>query len=67
IDFVTEDARELNCVEEISHLREILKRGTSAHQQLRVYNESLAMGKSDADSLKDVVDWLIRETVPRQG
>lgn len=64
IDFVMEDAKELHCENEILHLREILRRGTSAHQQLHVYNESLALGKSQTDSLKDVVDWLIAETVP---
>lgn len=67
IDFVAEDAKEFDCENEILHLRKILKRGTSAHQQLQVYNESLSAGKSEKDSLNDVVDWLIKETVPRES
>lgn len=63
IAFVEEDAAALGCEDDIHHLRDILNRGTSAHQQLQVYGKSLADGKSPDEALKDVVDWLIDETV----
>lgn len=64
IELVEEDAVEFGCVREIEHLREILTRGTSAHQQLQVYHQSLGKGRSEEEALKDVVDWLIKATVP---
>lgn len=63
IGFVRDDAEALGCVEEIERLPTILKEGTSAHQQLRVYGQSLADGASPEAALRDVVDWLIEETV----
>ncbi|MEX2488692.1 MAG: carboxylate-amine ligase [Pseudomonadales bacterium] len=63
IEFVKEDAAVLGCEKEIYHLRDVLNRGTSAHQQLHIYGQSLADGKTPPDALKDVVDWLIEETV----
>ncbi|MBD3648567.1 MAG: carboxylate-amine ligase [Pseudomonadales bacterium] len=63
ISFVEEDAAALGCEEDILHLRDILNRGTSAHQQLQIYGKSLAAGRSPEEALKDVVDWLIEETV----
>ena len=67
IEIVWQDAIELDCEKEILHLRTILERGTSAHQQLRVYNYALADGKSEREALVEVVDWLIRETVPNRS
>jgi carboxylate-amine ligase len=63
IDFIEEDAEALSCTQEIENLKKILSEGTSAHNQLRVYNESIAAGASTDDALKDVVDWLIERTV----
>ena len=63
IEFVEEDAEVLGCLDEIYRLRGILERGTSAHQQIRVYNHARSDGKSEDESLKSVVDWLINETV----
>lgn len=55
IEFVDDVVDELNCREEINHIYEILERGTSADQQLRVYRET--------GDLKAVVDFLIEETM----
>lgn len=62
IEFVQEDAVELECIAEIEHLRTILKRGTSAHQQLQVYRKALSEGNTEEEALKAVVDWLIAVT-----
>ena len=63
IDFVREDAEVLDCQEEIESLRDILREGTSAHNQIRVYENALANGASRDQALRNVVDWLIAETV----
>ncbi len=63
IELVAEDAEALNCKDEILHLRTIMKRGTSAHRQLAVYEKARMVGKSDEEALIAVVDQLIAETV----
>lgn len=63
IEFIYEDAEALGCVDEILGLKNILSDTTSAHRQLLVYNKSLAEGADPDQSLKNVVDWLIEETI----
>jgi carboxylate-amine ligase len=58
-----EDAKKFDCVSEIRHGRKILKRGTSAHRQLAVYQKAVAAGAEPQEALKKVVDFLIKETV----
>lgn len=60
--FIEEDAESLGCVQEIENLVNILSDGTSAHSQLRVYEQARATGVSESDALKSVVDWLVSET-----
>jgi carboxylate-amine ligase len=62
IVLVQEDARALGCVREVEHLRTILAKGTSAHRQIRTYDEARAAGASDREALLAVVDFLVRET-----
>ena len=62
LSLVAEDARALGCVNELSGVRDILSRGTSAHRQLRDYALERASGASVKDSLKSVVDTLIADT-----
>lgn len=62
IELTAEDARMLNCEAEIAALRDIPARGTSAHNQLRVYGEARADGADEHEALQRVVDWLIAET-----
>lgn len=62
IDLTREDQERLGCVAEVAHAREILKRGTSAHNQIRTYKDALAAGKSEEEALNAVVDWLIVES-----
>ncbi len=60
---VAEDASYFGCLDEVSHAREILARGTSAHRQLAVFGQAHAAGADDREALGAVVDWLIAETV----
>ncbi len=59
---VAEDAERLECVPEIQHLTRIIERGTSAHTQLRIYNEARAAGDSQDRALRRVVEWLSNAT-----
>jgi carboxylate-amine ligase len=63
IDMLREDARALDCVEQLEHARLIVARGTSADRQVAHYEKLLADGVSPPDALKGVVDHLIAETV----
>jgi carboxylate-amine ligase len=63
IELTAEDAKALDCVEEIAHARQILKDGTSAHRQLKVYYEAIEAGADKKEALDKVVDLLIAETV----
>ncbi|MCZ6499681.1 MAG: carboxylate-amine ligase [Gammaproteobacteria bacterium] len=62
IELVREDAEFFDCVSEVEHAREILRRGTSAHKQIEVWQQARSSGKTDAEALRDVVDMLIEET-----
>ena len=62
IMLIQEDAEFFDCVAEVEYAHEILQRGTSAHKQVAVWQESLQAGKEEAEALRDVVDMLIEET-----
>ncbi len=62
LSLVSEDARALGCMSEVSRVRDILSRGTSAHRQRKGYELERASGASVEDSLKSVVDTLIADT-----
>ena len=64
---IREDAERLGCVSDVEHAREILKWGTSAQRQLKVYREALEGGATPEDALRQVVDSLIRETSEGAG
>jgi carboxylate-amine ligase len=60
---IRQDAEYFNCTAEVEHARQILERGTSAHLQLKTYNDAKAAGASNTEALKAVVDMLIEETL----
>lgn len=60
---IKQDATETGCLKEVRHSKKILKRGTSAHRQLQTYYKSLDSGKDHSQAIKDVVDWLRKETL----
>src|ERR1700761_3921218 len=62
IALVREDAEALGCVREVEYIRTIMERGTSAHRQLRTYEDARSAGASEREALVAVVDFLIRET-----
>ncbi len=62
LGLVAEDAEALGCTEEVAGVWDILSRGTSAHRQLREFEQQQAAGKSVEESLKTVVDTLIAST-----
>ena len=63
LNHIDEDADALGCTKEVKHARTIIRRGTSAHRQLKIYRKALDQGKSEQVALKKVVDWLRKETL----
>jgi carboxylate-amine ligase len=62
LELVREDAATMGCEREVANAREILRRGTSAHRQVAVYEAARARGASEREAMNAVVDWLIGET-----
>jgi len=62
LTMIAPDADRLGCLIEVMHARTILQRGTSADQQITIYQKAMAMGKEHHAALQDVVDWLIEES-----
>ncbi len=62
IDLVGEDADAMNCTQELLNLKNIIKRGTSAHRQVQCFERATAAGDDDQAALIKVVDHLIAET-----
>jgi carboxylate-amine ligase len=67
LELVKEDAEAIGCAADIEHARTILKRGTSAHRQVKVFEDARNRGASEREGLNAVVDWLIRETASGLG
>ncbi len=59
---IREDAEALGCLAETEHARTLLKRGTSAHQQMDVYQAARDQGATDSEALSAVVGWLAKTT-----
>ncbi len=59
---IREDAIALDCLAETEHARTLLKRGTSAHQQMDVYQAARDQGATDSEALSAVVAWLAKTT-----
>jgi carboxylate-amine ligase len=62
LELVREDADAMGCTGELAHARRILERGTSAHRQVKVFEDARMRGATEREALLAVVDWLIRET-----
>ncbi len=65
IGLCSESAKELGCLEEVEAARNILERGTGAHQQVAVYEAALGEGTEKGEALKRVVDFLVESFVPK--
>ncbi len=64
LELIGTDAEELGCLDELMHVNTILDRGTSAHEQIRRYQASIAKGDSQQKAMYHVVDFLIDATKP---
>jgi len=62
-ELLREDAAALGCEKELMQASDILERGTSAERQRRVYREALEAGADKQEALREVVRFLIEETV----
>lgn len=60
---LTEQIEELECGSALQPLQDILERGTSAHEQLKVYDERRLRGDTPVEALRVVLKWLEHATV----
>ncbi|GAB4394705.1 MAG: carboxylate-amine ligase [Kiloniellaceae bacterium] len=67
IALTRDHAEALGCLAEVERAREIVRRGTSAHRQLEIYNQACYDGADKQEALKQVVDFLVEHTVPPQS
>lgn len=58
IEACGEQIDRLDCGEALAPIERILSEGTSAHQQLKIYNDSRAAGDESVDALLKVIEWL---------
>ena len=63
IGFLMQHAEALDCVDELLHARTIVKRGSSACRQVKVYEAELAGGADKQAALRAVVEHLLAETI----
>ncbi|WP_135079179.1 carboxylate-amine ligase [Terasakiella sp. SH-1] len=63
LDMLKEDGEALHCSEELASLKIILKRGTSAHRQIDIFNQAMKNGASELEASRAVAHWLKEETV----
>jgi glutamate---cysteine ligase / carboxylate-amine ligase len=62
LDLIAEDAAALGCTSQVAHAKVIARNGSSAAGQLVVYEAALGRGAKIEKGLRDVVDWLTKET-----
>jgi carboxylate-amine ligase len=67
VELVRPHAEALGCIAEVEHARTIVRRGSSADHQLRIYNAALAAGASEHEAQVVVVDWLIEQSRTPDG
>lgn len=58
-----EQIDQLDCAKALEPIERILNEGTSAHQQLKIYNDSRAAGDENPQALLKVIDWLKATTL----
>lgn len=63
IQLVGRDADEFGCRAEVERARDLVREGTSADRQLRVYHEAIEAGADESEALRAVVDHLIVDTL----
>ncbi|GJL82219.1 MAG: putative glutamate--cysteine ligase 2 [marine bacterium B5-7] len=63
LDLIDDDIEFFNCRAEVEHGRNIITRGTSAHQQLNCYRDAINAGASVREALAAVVDLVVVESL----
>lgn len=63
ITLLEEDAEALGCMDDLLHIRIIVKRGTSAQRQIATYESRREQGDDAATAMRGVVTDLVEETV----
>ncbi len=63
MEMLEETAKELGCWDEVQYIETILRDGTSADRQIRIFDKAINSGASQEDALKAVVDHVVAETV----
>jgi glutamate---cysteine ligase / carboxylate-amine ligase len=63
IALLRDHARELGCLAHLERARDIVRDGTSADNQLRVYHAALEAGATEHEAQVKVVDWLIEASL----
>jgi carboxylate-amine ligase len=63
--FVADEVEHFQCAAALEGLAEIQQRGTSAHRQLRIYNDSRAAGATPSQALREVLQWLSEATLQK--
>lgn len=63
IELVREDSATLDCAADVARAPEILRRGTSAHRQRKIYEDARKAGADKREALVKVVDMLMLETL----
>lgn len=58
-----EQIERLDCAAALKPLDRILTEGTSAHQQLKIYNDGRAAGDENPQALRKIIDWLKEATL----
>lgn len=64
LELIREDTDVLDCTKEAGHALEILRRGSSADYQLRVYRKARDAGAGRLQAMKEVVLWLQENSLP---
>lgn len=67
LSIVDAEADRLQCKPSLRRLETILANGTSAHAQLKLYNERRAAGGARSNALRHVVEWLVDTTARPQA
>jgi len=61
-DFIAEDIDALDCTAEIRRLHRIVAEGTSSDRQIEIFSKARAAGRQRLAAVKEVIDWVARET-----
>ena len=63
IEMLAQDAVEFDVVDQLRHMRTIVRDGTSAHRQLAAYRAAIEDGAVEKEALEAVVDHLVVDTM----